>query len=328
MAIKELPSKMLELFKGLKSKLRSQVIKENEFSEKKDFNFKKIRNFLLASLALFVLIVLFLPSQPEIEFTEKKEIAKPKDELVAHADEVSSQTSESKIKKSSSENLWGSPSRSGSSYNGGGGSQINYNTSMLIGGGQKNAKSQLRQGLRLPLRILDKVTISQEPVPILAEMILDSMTESGLKLPSGTRLCGEASFQKETERANIRFSQMSLPNGQIKKISALALGKDGQVGVAGRTFSDGAKNSVGQLLTTFVGGLASGSMDLDVLGRSKGGIENGLLNALAQTAKTKAENYGQKLKAEREWLEISSGTECDALLSDSLNLQDWNGEHD
>ena len=193
---------------------------------------------------------------------------------------------------------------------------------MVIGSKSGNAKTELRAGIRLPLRILDKVIVSQDSVPILAELILDSQTDSGLKLAAGTRFYGEASFQKGSDRATIRFTQISLPSGQIRKVSALALSKDGQPGVPGRVFSDGMKNTAGQVLTTFVGGLAAGSMETDILGRSKGGIENGLLGAVAATAQSRAQNYGEKLKTEREWIELNPGAECDAVLSDALKLQE------
>ncbi len=204
---------------------------------------------------------------------------------------------------------------------------MNYNTSMIVGSGQ-NAKTQLRAGERLPLRLIDNVIVSQESVPVLAELILDSVTESGLRLSAGTRFYGEASFQKGTDRAQIRFSQISLPSGKIRKIAASALSKDGQPGVIGRVFSDGAKNTAGQIITTFVGGLAQGSMETDVLGRSKGGLENGLLGAVAATAQARAQSYGEKLKAEREWIELKTGTECDAVLSGSLKLQDGGDEYE
>jgi hypothetical protein len=193
---------------------------------------------------------------------------------------------------------------------------------MFIGSKGGNAKTELRAGIRLPLRILDKVIVSQDSVPILAELILDSQTDSGLKLVAGTRFYGEASFQKGSDRATIRFTQISLPSGQIRKVSALALSKDGQPGVPGRVFSDGMKNTAGQVLTTFVGGLAAGSMETDILGRSKGGIENGLLGAVAATAQSRAQNYGEKLKTEREWIELTPGVECDAVLSAALKLQE------
>src|SRR5690606_27487192 len=153
----------------------------------------------------------------------------------------------------------------------------NYNTSMIVGSKGGNAKTELRSGIRVPLRLIDKVIVSQESVPILAESILDSVSDSGLRLPAGSKFYGQASFQRGTDRAQIRFDQLSLPNGQIKRISALALDKGGQPGVTGKVFSDGVKNTAGQVLTTFVAGLAAGSQQTDIMGNSKGGIENGLL---------------------------------------------------
>ena len=82
------------------------------------------------------------------------------------------------------------------------------------------------------------------------------------------------------------------------------------------------KNTAGQLLTTFVGGLAAGSMQSNVLGQSQGGLQNGLLNAVSQTAQSRAQAYGQKIQAEREWIEVVQGQEGDAILSDSINLQE------
>ena len=158
-------------------------------------------------------------------------------------------------------------------------------------------------------------------MPVLAELILDSETDSGLRLAAGTRFYGDASFMKGSDRATIIFKQISLPGGQFKKINARALGKDGQSGLPGRIYSDGTKNTAGHVLISFVGGLAAGSVQTDVLGRSQGGIGNGLLTAVADTARARAQNYGEKLKAEREWIEIPSNSECDAQLTESMNLQ-------
>ena len=101
----------------------------------------------------------------------------------------------------------------------------------------------------------------------------------------------------------------------------MAIGKDSQPGLSGRVYSDGLRNSAGQVITTFVGGLAAGSMETDFLGRSKGGLQNGLLAAVGAAAKERAQTYGEKMKAEREWIEVSQGFECDAILNESLNLQ-------
>lgn len=311
MEIKSFIVKVGAKLKSLAARARSVFIHENSVSQKSDVNFKAFKALGLASVFVFVGVVFLLPDDVPLEFTEKVETSEPNNQ--------SSSTQNESNQQPSAQSLWSSSRMAVPAQ---GGSQINHNTSMILGQKGGNAKTQLRAGVRLPLRILDKVIISQDPVPILAELILDSQTDSGLKLPAGARLYGEASFQRGSERASVRFTQLSLPSGQIRKISAQALGKDGQPGIEGRVFSDGMKNTAGQVLTTFVGGLAAGSMETDILGRSKGGLTNGLLGAVSATAQSRAQAYGEKLKTEREWIELRSGAECDAVLNESLGLQE------
>lgn len=303
----------LASIKNISSKTTGSFLKKSEVSQKLDVNFKAFKILGGISIVIFIAVVFIMPTEVPVEFAEK----------IDHQSTITDSTNESsepKNSQGSAEALWGSPKMT--LPQGSGSSQVNYNAPMVIDSKGGNAKTELRAGIRLPLRLLDKVVVSQEPVPVLAELILNSESGSGLKLPAGTRFYGEASFQKGSDRATIRFSQISLPSGQIKKISALALSKDGQPGVVGRIFSDGMKNTAGQVITTFVGGLAAGSMETDMLGRSKGGIENGLLGAVAATAQGRAQAYGEKLKTEREWIELNTGIECDAVLNDSFKLQD------
>ena len=85
---------------------------------------------------------------------------------------------------------------------------------------------------------------------------------------------------------------------------------------------------MGSLITTFIAGYATGSMGTDVLGHSKGGVENGIKAAVAATAKDRANSYGEKLKTQREWIEVNMGVECDVLLNESMNLQQVGGDHE
>lgn len=305
MEIKPKTSLYLEKLKGL-------FIKKSDFSSKTELNLSSFKWLGITGIIVFISVVLLMPNDVPVEFSQKIESQKI---------DTSTTTREPEQKRTSSSDLWASPKSSyKSARSGGSGSEINYNTSMVVGS-SSNAKTQLHAGFRLPLRILDKVIVSQEPVPILAELILNSETDSGLRLEAGTRFYGEASFMRGSNRASVIFKQISLPNGQMKPINAKALGKDGQAGVLGRVYSDGAKNTAGQVITSFVGGLAAGSVQTDVFGRSQGGIGNGILTAVAETAKSKAQSYGENLKAEREWIEIAPNTECDAQLFESMNLQ-------
>lgn len=294
-------------------KIKGLFIKKTSFSSKTELNLSNLKYLAIGFILLFECIVLLVPDNPPVQFTEKIE---------SNRTEATAKNDGTEGKTTSSTQLWAAPSRDTyrSNSGGGGGSSINYNTAMVVGAGG-NAKTQLHAGFRLPLRILDKVVVSQDSVPVLAELLLNSETESGLKLEAGTRFYGEATFSKGSDRAQITFKQIALPNGQLKPTTAKALGKDGQAGVSGKVYSDGTKNTAGQVLTSFVSGLAAGSVQTDIFGRSQGGIGNGLLTAVADTARSKAQDYGEKLKTEREWLEIVPNTECDAQLFEAMDLQ-------
>lgn len=304
-------SQLSTLLATMKERLKGLFVKKTSFSQKTELKISSFKWMGLVFVLVFVCVVLLMPDEVPIQFTEKMEKEK-----------VQSEESVAQIEQKSATNsnqLWATPKRESS--RGGYAAEVNHNTSMLLRSSGGNAKTQLRSGTRLPCRILDKVIVSQDSVPVLAELLLDGMTDSGLRLPAGTKFYGEATFTKGTDRASVVFKQISLPSGQIKGLVARALGKDGQPGIVGRVYSDGMKNTAGQVLTTFVGGLAAGSIQTDIFGRSKGGLENGLLSAVAETARGKAQDYGENLKAEREWIEIRSGAECDALLSESMDLQ-------
>lgn len=313
MEVKNSFSAIKEKLKGIEKGLKKSFIEENAFSRKFDLNFKTFKLLAIFGVVIFVSVVFLLPTDIPVEFVEK--IDRPEEKKTENAN-----SPENSNKSESAQNLWAAPRVSIPS--GSGGSHVNYNTSMIIGSKGGNTKTELRSGVRVALRLMDKVIVSQDPVPILAESILDSVSDSGLRLPAGTKFYGQASFQKGSDRAQIRFDQISLASGQIKRISAIALDKSGQPGVSGKVFSDGMKNTAGQVLTTFVGGLAAGSMQTDIMGNSKGGIENGLLGAVAATAQSRAQNYGEKLKTEREWIELNPGAECDAVLNESFKLQE------
>lgn len=323
MALKFDKAKVKRSFSNLKKNLAAIFIRKTGVSTKPEVNFKALRTIAVSLVFIFIAVVMLMPNEEPVEFTEK--IVQKTERSTAS--EAESEELGQSSGTGSAQALWGSsrPSFPGAS-GGGGGSQVNHNTSMILGSKNGNAKTQLRAGVRFPLRVVDKFIVSTDPVPILAELLVDAVTDSGLRLPAGTNVYGEASFQKGAERATIQFRQVSLPDGQIRPVAGLAVGKDGHPGVAGRVYSDGLKNTAGSVLTTFVGGLAAGSVETDIMGRSKGGLENGLLTAVAATAKERAQSYGEKMKAEREWIEVSSGAECDLLLSESMNLQQGGAE--
>jgi len=317
MEMKNHPMIVKESFHKQCLRLKSSFFKKSSMSEKDEINFSGFKWLGLSGLTIFVGYVLMSPDEPRREFTQKMQEQTSSQEN----DRSEGQTSSEHKSVGNAQGLWSSAGARPRG-NPGGGSQVNYNTPMLISSKFGNAKTQFRAGLRIPVRIVDKFVVSDTAVPILAESILDSTTDSGIKIPAGSKFYGEATFARGSERCQINFKQISLPSGEIKPISALGIGKNGQSGIEGNVFSDGAKNTAGKIITSFVGGLAAGSVQTDPFGHSRGGIENGLLAAVAEAAKTRAQDYGEKLKAQREWIEVNQGVELNALLKETVNFNE------
>lgn len=292
-------------------KIKAMIATPNHFSKKLDVNWQSIKVIVISSIALFIAIVLLLPTEHDVVFSQKSE--------EGEGSERSASQSEGRTgaNASNAAALWGPPSDARALDNS---IERNLNSPMVLGNSKGNSRSQLSAGMRLPIRIMDKVVVSDSAVPVLAEVLRDVGTDSGLLIPAGTKIYGEASFAKGSARAQIRFTQLSLPTGEMRSTSGIAVALDGQPGLEGEIHSDGTKNTAGQILTTFVAGLATGSVQTDPFGTSRGGVTNGLLTAVAGTAKDRAQNYGERLKAEREWIEIKRSSECEVLLNESLDL--------
>lgn len=293
--------------------------------KKKVLDVKKMKYYILGGMGLFTTAVLFMPNNQDVEFYEKK-ITDNSSTSVNKENSLNENQA-----NGSAQRLWESP-KSLSGGSGAGSSQFQddrrRSSSMIVSSFGENAKNQFAAGVRLPLIIVDRVVASEEPVPIYAELVRTVTTESGVRLEVGAKFYGEATYNKTSKRAFVRFSKISLVSGEIKNISAQAIDQKGQLGIEGKVFSNGLENTTGQLITTFVGGLASGSMETDIFGRSTGGVENGLLNAIAETAKSRADRYGEKLKEEREWVEVHAGTEFYVLLNEAYSALGKGGENE
>lgn len=299
--IKKWPSSLKAVFVSSKTDLTS----------KSDLNTKNISAAAFSILAIFMALGLLAPTEESRVFTQvaKEPLTRTDYEEIHEKDNPAA---------SKSSQIWSS---SGNSYRSArSGSQVNYNTAMVMGSKNGNSKNEFHAGSKVRIEILEKFIASYEGTPVLGKTTESITTESGFTIPEGSQLYGEASFQKSSGRAIIKFSKLSLPDGQIKDFVASVVSSDGTVGLDGNIKSDSVKNSAGQMITTFVSGLAAGSVQRDFLGNTKGGIENGLLNAISDTAKDRAQKYGESLKESREWIEIESGTPCEAVLQQAFNL--------
>ena len=308
MAKMNMALKAWEAIKRAKSRVQSLVFKKSSVQTgKRDIDFRKILILIGIFLLTFVAIVLFLPNQESAKFRE----------VTKSLPDTNGSQAKEKPTDSGSSKLWASPSslRGGTERSG-----ASQNTPMQVLPHNGNSKLELHAGLHLRVQIVDKFVASSEAVPFLGRVTENAMTESGLSIPEGSLLYGEASYQKSLGRAAIQFRKISYPSGEIRTISANVISSDGMPGVKGVVHSDALKNSAGQFISTFVGAVAAGSVQRDFMGNSQGGLQNGLLVGASEVAKDRSQKYAESLKETREWIEVGSGIECEAIIEQPYKM--------
>jgi hypothetical protein len=288
--------------------------------EKSQFNSPRVLIFVGVLAGLFTLYALIAPAPPKYvgEFREtlppeaQKKIDADREQAIKQATNTA-QKAFSNL--SGGGNSIGSGQRSGVSAN-------DRNSTMILARPGVNSSNQLAAGMKFSVRLLDKVTISDQAVPVIAEVTHGVFNDSGGGIKEGSRLFGVAQFQNGAEHAQIQFQSISDPSGIVRPIQGVGIGSDGQTGVAGDVHSRSFKNTAGQFVSRFVGAYAEGTEQRDFLGNSRGGATNGLLSAVAATAQDRTNAYAQDLQKEHQWVEIPKSTEITVVLTQTFTFRE------
>lgn len=195
-------------------------------------------------------------------------------------------------------------------------------SSMILARGGLDSKTQVPPGSRISVRLYEKAVVANQGMPVIGVVMKDYVHEDAVAIPQGSKLFGDVSYDDGGDRANVSWKSVQFPDGRERPLSAIGVGADGQVGVSGRVHSEALKNTVGQTLTRFIGAYAEGSMQRGALGGNPGGTDNGWKNAIAETAKDRAENWADDLKKEKRWIEVSNQTEFYAVLTATFAFRD------
>ena len=310
----------------IKNHLSKMFLKEAlPLTNKRDVNWSAVKKIAGIAVALSVVTVLLLPSPEEKpqDFYEKTDGggARVSSENNPTEDTLT-QLQTARVNIGSVPGSLDYLYRGGS---GGGGISQDRSSSMILAREGLDSKTQLPPGSRISVRLMGRAIVANQPMPVIAIVTKDTIQEDSLAIPQGSKLYGDASFDESSKRALVTWKSIQFPNGREKQLSALAVGADGQVGVEGKVHSDKVKNVIGQTLTRFIGAYAEGSMERGVLGTSKGGEENGLKNAIAETAKGQAESWAEDMKKEREWIELKTDTIFYAIITQSFTFRDPGG---
>lgn len=299
------------------------------FTAKREVNWGKAKIAAFFVISVLICVLLFLPSGSEErkDFHQKAEKGTLTTAQAVESDptqETIKQLQESQV---SMRQVHGSLDylyrpNTPSTGSGGRGGSTDRNSSMILNREGTDTKTQLSSGTRIAVKLTEKVTVANQPMPVVGIVSKDVSVESGTAIPSGSKVLGDVSFDEENERASISWRSIILPDGRERPFSAIGVGRDGQVGVNGKVHSDGVKNAVGQTLTKFVGAYASGSMNTGAFGANQGGHVNGMRNAIAQTATDQANAMGEDMQKERKWIELNGGAETIAVLNQSFIFRD------
>lgn len=306
----------------IKDRLSKLLLKDAlPLTKKRDVNWSAVKKFAGIGIGVAVLVVLFLPAPKEEQttFYEKSErgssnaIAEnnPTQDTLAQLQGAGTNVA---AVPSSLDHLYRSES--------GGGASRDRNSSMILTRGGSDSRTQLPSGSRILVKLLQGAIVANQAMPVIAVVAKEVVQEDSLAIPQGAKLFGEVSFDDGSERAQVSWRSIQFPDGRERQLNAIGVGQDGQVGVNGKIHSDAVKNTIGQTLTRFIGAYAEGSMQRGPLGANQGGGDNGLRNAVAETAKDRAEAWAEGMKKERKWIELKAGAEFYAVVTQAFTFRD------
>jgi type IV secretory pathway VirB10-like protein len=294
------------------------------FLKRREINWTSIRNCAIAAVSIGVLVVLLLPSPTPDQgsFHEKADGA-----LSARTVPQTDPTQEALNQLAGSSSARSAPDSLDHLYarNGGGmdsGANDDRASSMILTRGGLDSKTQLPPGSRLSVRLYEKAIVANQGMPVIGLVTRDFTHEDSVAIPKGSKVFGDVSFDEGSGRAKVDWRSIQLPDGRDRQLSAIGVDTDGQVGVSGKIHSDAVKNTVGQTLTRFIGAYAEGSMQRGAMGGNPGGRDNGWKNAIAETAKDRAESWAEGMRKEKRWIEISERTEFYAVLTQNFAFRD------
>lgn len=293
------------------------------FVRRKEVDWKIVRKYFAISLGVGLLFLLLLPNSPpeSKEFREQSDlVTSGRVSSVDPARDVVEQfESGQRVRDSVPRDLGYLMATAPASPSGG---ASDRNSVMVVTRGGDDARTQVPPGARIPIRLVEKAIVAGQSMPVVGNVLRDFVQEGEVAVPKGSKLFGEISFESDSERARVDWRTIQFPDGRMRPISAIGVSSDGQVGVEGKIHSEAMKNVVGQTLTRFIAAYAEGSMQRGAMGGNPGGHENGLKNAVSETAKDRADAWAEDLKKEKRWIEVDPQMEFLAILTGSFRFRE------
>ncbi|MDH4467984.1 MAG: TrbI/VirB10 family protein [Bacteriovoracaceae bacterium] len=300
------------------------------FSKKRELNWLRIKIVCISAPCIVVAIILFMPTKKAVNtsFHEKSNsvdnriVDETNDPTQETAKQLQNAQSNSAIVHTSLDFLYQDPMAKRGGNVGGTANANNRNSSMIIPRTGNNSKTQLSPGTKFLVRLTEKIIVANQGMPVIGFIPKDVAPDGDLAIPQGSKLIGDITFDDSSERAQVNWRSIIFPDGRERPLSGLGVGRDGQLGVEGNVKSTSVKNAVGKTLTRFIGAYAEGSMNRGQFGANPGGSDNGMKNAIAETARDQANSYAEYMSAEKKWIELEMGAEFYTILNQPFLFRD------
>lgn len=287
------------------------------FSTKRRPNFRALSIILGLSIAVFIVVVLLLPPPQPQNRDFHVRASSSESETGAEANRIDIPTSSAVMPGAVPEattfrgRLPGEKTARASNRGG----------AMIIPR-DNDSSTTLPPGTIFTIKLSRHVSVMQQAIPVIGIVDTTVAGPTGFAISEGSQIFGTATLDPETERARIDWTSIRFADGRMKSFSAVALGSDGQIGIEGDYHSDALKNTAGQLIARFASGMAQGAITRTPFGASEGGIQNGVLQGAADTAKDRADSWTEDMKKPRAWIELQEGTRIEVILSQPFVFRD------
>lgn len=311
---------------SFKEKLIGFFFKEKKhFTTRVEINWRRIKKCLLLSVGVGIIVLLALPNTnvKDESFHETAEAGSTSPPTADGSDPTQDAVKllntggGSRTAPNSLDYLYSKGTSAG-----GNGATSEEASSMILPRSGIDAKNQVPPGSRISVRLYEKAIVANQGMPVIGIVTKDFTHEDDLAIPSGSKLFGSIAYEDGGDRAKVEWRSIQFSDGRERLFSAIGVSSDGQVGVKGRVHSDALMNTAGQTLTRFIGAYAEGSLQKGAQGANQGGTSNGLKNAVADTAKDRADKWATDLKKEKKWIEVSNTTEFFAVLTQNFAFRD------
>ncbi|MCK6597037.1 MAG: TrbI/VirB10 family protein, partial [Bdellovibrionaceae bacterium] len=211
--------------------IKNYFLKEPKpFTSKREVNWSKVQTWAILTVSILILGLLLIPSSEPDQDTFYERAEKGSLEQIRQAENDPTQETIRQLQESqvnvrqvhgSLDYLYRPTSSSGSA---GGGNSPDRGSSMILSRGGTDARTQLSAGTRVTIRLSNKVTIANQGMPVVGIVSSNVSAESGLAIPSGSKVLGDASFDSDAERATISWRSIILPDGRERPFSAVGVG--------------------------------------------------------------------------------------------------------